>query len=122
MVNHLLLKMKLPLQSFQPDPYVQYDEYNLERDKNKFTIIQCRSFFDKPYQCTFRKAHQITFNRFSHIIIDNHRHIFNINTTTNHVSCNQDIFLTTFKTCQSKLSLFLSFTTMKCTRVILKEK
>ncbi|KAE9532190.1 hypothetical protein AGLY_010392 [Aphis glycines] len=82
MVNHLLLKMKLPLQSFQHDPYVQYDD---------------------------------------HIIIDNHRHIFNINTTTDHVSCNQDIFLTPFKTCQSKLSLFLSFTTMKCTCVILKQ-
>lgn len=63
----------------------------------------------------------LTFNIFSHIIVDNHRHILNINTTTSHICSHQNILGSSLEVGQCKFSLLLAFSTMQCTGIVLLE-
>jgi hypothetical protein len=54
----------------------------------------------------------LTFNIFGHIIVDNHRHILDIDTTASHICGNQNILGPSLEVGQCKLSLLLAFSTM----------
>ena len=54
-----------------------------------------------------------TFNGFCHIKIDDQGDIFDINTTTSHICCDQHVFSTCFHTSQCTFTLFLRPTAMQ---------
>lgn len=58
-----------------------------------------------------------TFDRASHVIVDDERHIFDVNTTASHISSHHDVLGAPFDTCQRVLSLLLAFTTVQCSGV-----
>lgn len=64
----------------------------------------------------------LTFNVFGHVIVDNHRHILDVNTTTCHICSHQNILGPSLEVGQCKLSLLLAFSTMQCTRIVLLEE
>ena len=63
---------------------------------------------------------KLTFNIFGHVIVDNHGYIFDVDTSTRHISGHKHVFCTIFETRQGKLSLLLTFATMKCCGIVLK--
>lgn len=64
----------------------------------------------------------LTFNVFGHIIVDDHRHILDVNTTTCHVRSHQNILGPGLEVGQCKLSLLLAFSTMQRASVVLLEE
>lgn len=74
-----------------------------------FTEEKSPHFFKKKSEFLHKEP---TFNRFGHVIVDDHRDVLDINTTTSDVGGHQDILGSILETGQSKLSLLLSFTTV----------
>lgn len=66
-------------------------------------------------------SQRFTFNSFSHIIVNDHGDIFDINTSACNICCNQNIFTTRFESSKCILSLFLTFSTVQGTSIVLKK-
>lgn len=64
----------------------------------------------------------LTFNVFGHIIVDNHRHILDVDTTTCHICSHQNILGPSLEVGQCKFSLLLAFSTMQCASIVLLEE
>lgn len=64
----------------------------------------------------------LTFNVFGHIIVDNHRHILDVDTTTRHICSHQNILGPSLEVGQCKLSLLLAFSTMQRASIVLLEQ
>lgn len=61
----------------------------------------------------------LTFDVFSHVIVNDHRHVLDINTSTSDVSGHQNIFGSCLEIGKCKLSLLLAFATVQCASVVL---
>lgn len=62
----------------------------------------------------------MTFDSFRHVVIDDHGHVFDVDTTSGDIGGHQNVFGSVFQRSQSKLSLFLALSTVQSTRVVLK--
>lgn len=105
--------MKSRYQFFRHDPFFQYDECSLETEEIYFDQSEIHDLQ------LFKKFHQNTFYVFSHVVINDHRYVLNIDTTTGDIRSHQYIFGTIFQAGQGVLSLLLSFTTVQRARVVL---
>lgn len=62
----------------------------------------------------------ITFDSLGHVIVDDHRHVLNVDTTSSNVCGHQDILAAALERCQGVLSLLLALTTVQGAGVVLK--
>lgn len=61
----------------------------------------------------------LTFNVLSHVVVNDHRHVLDINTSTSNVCGHQDIFGSCFEIGEGKLSLLLAFATVQRAGIVL---
>lgn len=66
------------------------------------------------------KAH--TINILCHVIVKDKRHIFDIDTTTSNIGSHQNVLCASLKAGESKLSLFLTFASVKGCSIVLESK
>lgn len=64
----------------------------------------------------------LTLNVLGHVIVDDHRYILDVDTTTCHICSHQNILGPSLKVGQCKLSLLLAFSTVQRTSVVLLEE
>ena len=63
----------------------------------------------------------LTFNGLSHVVVDDQRHVLDVDTTPSHVCGHQNVLGSTLETGQSKLSLFLTLPSMQGTGIVLNK-
>lgn len=61
----------------------------------------------------------LTFNVFSHIVVNDHRDVLDINTSTSNVCGHQNIFGSCLEIGKRKLSLLLAFATVQRASIVL---
>ena len=64
----------------------------------------------------------LTFNGLSHVIVDDQRHVLDVDTTPSHVRGHQNVLGSTLETGQGKLSLFLTLPSVQGTGIVLNKK
>jgi len=60
-----------------------------------------------------------TFNALCHVIVDDQWNVFNIDTTSSDIGCNQNVFTSTLERGQCKLTLFLTLASVKRNGIVL---
>ena len=61
----------------------------------------------------------LTFNGLSHVVVDDQRHVLDVDTTPSHVRGHQNVLGSTLETGQGKLSLFLALPAVQGTGIVL---
>lgn len=65
---------------------------------------------------------RVIFDRLGHVVVDDQRHIFNVNTTTGNVGGYQNVFGSRFQIGKSKLTLLLALATVQSTSIELNKE
>lgn len=64
----------------------------------------------------------LTLNVLGHVIVEDHGDVMDVDTSACHICGHQDVLSSCLKVGQSKLSLFLTFTAMECTSIVLQDR
>lgn len=77
---------------------------------------------DNKDKNTAHKLRLLTFDVLGHVVVKNHGDVVDIDTSTSNVCGHQDIFGSCFEVGERKLSLFLAFSTVQRTSIVLCEE
>ena len=63
---------------------------------------------------------RVVFDGLGHVVIDDQRHVLDVDTTSGHVGGHQDVLGSRFQVRERKFTLLLALTTVQCTSIELK--